>query len=275
MQEHISPLSSATQKHAEVLYLPSGVALRLISFGFAPALSHLLWFRTISYFGKHYRADRDYTWLNHMCELVIRLNPSLKHVYQFCGTMLAWEANLPDQGVAMFSQAIEQFPSDWFFYYLRGFSSIFFLHDDEAGRNDFIKSASLPGAHPVVVRLASKKVLSAQSPEAAIEFLQNILQQTQDQNSSAVLEDRLREAYFELGFRQLETAVDKYYTTYKRLPQTLDELSAAGLAPPDLKRLGFADPFGGRYFFDPASSQVKSTSRRKRDTLHWKQSQKE
>jgi len=89
------------------------------------------------------------------------------------------------------------------------------------------------------------------------------------------LGDRLREAYFELGFRQLESAIDEYHTTYKRLPQGLEELSAAGLVPPDLMRLGFADPFGGRYFFDSASSQVKSTSRRKRDTLHWKQSQKE
>jgi len=262
--------SSRINPAAEVLYLPSGRGLEVLSFGYQNILAHLLWFNTTSYFGKHYRGDKDYRWLSHMCNLVTRLNPKATHVFQFCGTMLAWEGNMPEQSIAILSKAIELHPANWLFYYLRGFTYIFFLGDDEHGKSDFIQAARLPEVHPIVIRLASKKILSLDSPETAIEFLRDALQNAKDDQSRKVLTDRLKEMYYELGFQQLERAAAQFKQRFARLPLSLSELEETALAPRELQNADYRDPFGGRYYIDPQKGSVKSTSAKRRDSLHWK-----
>lgn len=175
----------------EYLYLPSGKGLNALSFGYQNTLAHYLWFKTINYFGKHYRGDRDYQWLAHYCDLVTNLNKSMKIYYQFCGSMLAWEANKPEQSLAILTKAINNFPQDWLFYYLRGFTYIFFIHDDQKAREDFVQSAKLPGAHHFVARLASKQILADGSKEEAIQFLQEAIEVASDDTTKSILINRL------------------------------------------------------------------------------------
>src|SRR5437879_4358280 len=40
---------------AELIYLPPTRVLRAVSLGYEHALADVLWFRTINYFGEHYR----------------------------------------------------------------------------------------------------------------------------------------------------------------------------------------------------------------------------
>ena len=81
----------------EVLYLPSGKGLEFISFGYKNFFSDILWFKTISYFGKHFGDDKNYKWLGHMCNLVTDLNPNALHVFRFCSNMLSWESEKPKE----------------------------------------------------------------------------------------------------------------------------------------------------------------------------------
>lgn len=60
----------------ELLYFPKGDKLSLVSLGFDNAVSNVLWFNTVSYFGKHYREDQRYHWLSHMCNVITDLDPS-------------------------------------------------------------------------------------------------------------------------------------------------------------------------------------------------------
>ena len=63
-----------------------------MALGWRNALADVLWFRTISYFGAHYRSDHTYPWLASMCDLVTDLDPRAEHVYRFAGVILPWEA---------------------------------------------------------------------------------------------------------------------------------------------------------------------------------------
>lgn len=177
----------------EALYLPNGKGLEFISFGYKDALAHSIWFNAINYFGKHYRSDKDYKWLAHYCKITTNLSPKIKDYYQFCGTMLSWEAGRPDDAINIFSQAINAFPEDWLFYYLRGFTKAFFLDQQEEAKQDFILSASKPAANPIVVRLASKKIISSSGYEEAIDFLKNAIELAADPASKSILENRLEE----------------------------------------------------------------------------------
>src|SRR5215510_12440046 len=59
----------------EFVYVPDAHLLRPMALGYNNVLADLLWFRTISYFGEHYRGNRQYPWLARMCDLVTDLDP--------------------------------------------------------------------------------------------------------------------------------------------------------------------------------------------------------
>ena len=255
LAEQASTLSSSnTSSEQEVLYLPDGRGLSLLSFGYTNFVADLLWFNTINYFGKHYNADRNFQWLGHMCNLVTSLDPNSKHVYGFCSTMLSWEANLPNESLKILDKAIANYPTDWKFFYLRGFTKMFFLKDDQGALADFSTSAKLPGASWIAARLAAKNIAMSDDPKSAVEFLKNILEGTTDETQRRALESRLREAQLVVDLDTLAQAVAVYKEREGQNPSKLEELVKAGiiLALP-------LDPFGGKYLIDEAG-QVSSTS---------------
>ena len=186
-------LTSPSHENSEVLYLPDGNALEVVSLGYRNVLANVLWFNTISYFGKHFRGDRDYRWLSHMCEIVTDLDPGAEHVYRFGATMLSWEAKNVEGSNRLLDKAIAHSPNNWLYYYLRGFNFMFFLKDTERARNDFVRAAELPGVHHAVVTLAAKKLSELNSPSVAVEFLEEILRTTEDPMARRALEERLFE----------------------------------------------------------------------------------
>jgi len=192
------PINAAINKpefeaQREVLYLPRTSTVQLTSIGYRYAVGHLLWFKTISYFGKHYASDRNYQWLAHMCDLVSTLNPKAAYVYQFCSNMLSWEAHAPDQSVSILDKAIELNPENWRFHYYRGITYLFFLKEGAKARDDFVTASQLPGAEPFVKRLAAKTLAEQQDRATAIEFLKEMLRAERDPSARNVLLNKLRE----------------------------------------------------------------------------------
>ena len=247
-------------KTKEVLYLPDGSALDILSFGYKNALANVLWFKTISYFGKHYKTDRNYEWLSHMCSLITDLNPHAEHVYSFCGTMLSWEVEDASAAYDIFSKAIESSPDYWRYYYLRGFISFYFLNDSESAKKDFIHSSKLPDAPAFVARLAASK-MSLSDPEQAVTFLKQILETTEDPNQRASLEDKLKEAECKLLYRDLEVASSKFQKEKKSTPTSIGELIREGFLSNSRRYL--ADPFGERFYFDESDKKLKTSSWKK------------
>ncbi|NMC63081.1 MAG: hypothetical protein GYA55_07925 [SAR324 cluster bacterium] len=242
---------------SEVLYLPNGKALNFISFGYQNVLANILWFNAISYFGKHYRSDQNYLWLYHMADLVTTLDPKSTFAYEFTSTMLSWEAGKPDQAVALLSKAIDSHPKNWKLWYLRGFTFMYFLHEPENAKKDFMAASELPDAHPLVTRLASKVMAMQDSPEAAADFLKGALMTVRDPTARLVLEERLREAYLEIDLKRLGQALQLFKSKMDRNPSDINELLSSGIVKSIPK-----DPFGGTYFLDPDTGEIKTSSKR-------------
>ncbi len=248
---------SASTHTSEALYLPNENAVKFISFRYEKVLANYLWFRTINYFGKHYASDQHYQWLYHMCDLVTTLDPRARHVYEFCGSMLAWEVNAPAEARTLLTKAVEHDPDYWKFPYLRGFVSLYFLNDPESAKDDFMRASKLPGVHPMVVGLAAKTVALQDDPGQAIAFLENILKTTDDQFARKVLIDRLRELSYERDLRRLEGALERFRAARGENPPSIE-----ALAPFLDAEVSLSDPYGGRYTLDGGA--IKSTSNHKR-----------
>jgi hypothetical protein len=179
--------SAGAQQEREALYLPDNRALNLISFGYRNVLADVLWFNTVNYFGKHFRSDHRYTWLNHMCGLVTDLDRRQRHVYEFCSLMLAWEGGDPESAAKLLDKALVSESEYWRYYYLRGIIEAYFLKADERAQNDFRAGATKRGAPPFLARLAAKKLMDLNNPETAVSFLEELIAGASDPNQKQAL----------------------------------------------------------------------------------------
>ena len=247
----------------EPVYLPKAEYLRPMALGWRNALADVLWFRTISYFGAHYRSDHTYPWLASMCDLVTDLDPRAKHVYHFAGVILPWEANQVDAGIAMLKKGLREFPDDWMLHYHLGFHYYFFKNDIDTALASLRDAMALPDAHPSLARLAAVLAQHQYGPETTLAFLQELADNADSSAVRGVVEEHMREAQLAADLDHLTTAIDTYRERTGALPPSLPALVEAGLLPAVPH-----DPFDGVYELDPATGAVRSSSGRVPSALH-------
>jgi hypothetical protein len=238
-----------------LVYVPDPRMLRIVSLGHSAAVADLLWFRTISYFGKHYRTDRLYPWLDRMCDAVTDLDPKAEHVYRFGGVILPWEANRPDDGIALLEKGLRHFPDSWYLHWLTGFSYYFFRDNLSQAAFHLGRAAALPGSHPDVARLAAVVYAHGYDLDAAESFLRQLGASTQSEDLRSVLSLRLAELKLGRDLEALSDGVAAYTARTGNPPRSLEALVSSGILP----QLP-AEPFGGRYVWDADRQAVITTS---------------
>ncbi|MFN8642225.1 MAG: hypothetical protein U0802_11410 [Candidatus Binatia bacterium] len=248
---------------AEPVYLPKADYLRPMSLGWQNALANVLWFRTISYFGAHYRGDHTYPWLASMCDLVTDLDPRAEHVYRFAGVILPWEANQVDAGIALLQKGLRQFPNDWMLHYHLGFHYYFFKNDIDAALAHLRVATAQPDAHPAIARLAAVLAQHQYGPETTLAFLQDLADNVDSREVRGVVEEHMREAQLAADLERLQAAVDTYRARTGHLPPTLQALVDLGIIAAVPR-----DPFASGYELDPTTGAVRSASGRVPSALH-------
>ena len=74
----------------ELLYLPNEKLLNHFTAGLSSVIADLLWIKTIKYTVQEFHnVERKYTWLEHMCQTVTRLDPHFSGAYEYSGMLLA------------------------------------------------------------------------------------------------------------------------------------------------------------------------------------------
>jgi hypothetical protein len=164
-----------------------------LSVGYDKALSHILWFKTINYFGKQLRGDKNYQYLNHYINLVIKLNPKLDYVYEFGVMMLSWETNQPNEALKLLDKAIIEFPSSWYFRYLRGFTYLYFLNDPQKAKEDYIFASSLPNTPQSIKELANEDFSKISSKFSGMRMLRGLIATAPDEQTKKILQQKLIE----------------------------------------------------------------------------------
>jgi tetratricopeptide (TPR) repeat protein len=234
-----------------------------MSLGYDNVLADVLWFRTISYFGEHYRGDRVYPWLAHMCDLVTDLDPRAEHVYRFAGTILPWEAGQADAGIKLLEKGVRAMPNSWLLHYWLGFSYYFFKDDFESATNNLRIAAQLPDAHPSVARLAARLASQHYGPETTMRFLSEIRNNAYSEEMRQVISENMREAKLASHLEQLDRAIAVYRQRNGSTPAALASLVESGLIThvPD-------DPFGGVYVIDAQTGKASSSTGHRPSALH-------
>ncbi|HVN85629.1 MAG TPA: hypothetical protein VMW17_12375 [Candidatus Binatia bacterium] len=259
LEHRPQPQASAT----EPIYLPHAKYLRAVSLGYRHVVADLLWFRTISYFGQHYRSERTYPWLAHMCDLVTDLDPRAAHVYRFAGVILPWEAGEVEAGNRLLEKGIQVFPDSGMLHYLLGFNYYFFTGDYARAAAHMQRAAQRPDAPRNAVRLAAVLAAEQYGPDTAVQFLTEMERTLDSQDMRDVVRRHLSEARLAADINRLTAAVEIFRARHGYLPLSPWMLAEAGLIP------GVpADPFGGVYEIDPQTGEVRSSSGHRPLKLH-------
>ncbi len=240
----------------EPIYLPRAELLRPLSLGYHNVLADILWFRAISYFGKHYRSDRTYPWLAHICDLVTDLDPRAEHVYRFAGLILPWEAGDIDGGIRILEKGVREIPDSWGLTYYLGFTYFFFKNDLPTAAEHLQRAATLPGAHAGVARLATILTTESAGPATTMAFLRDLQEHVDSNQVRTVLERNMRETAAAAALGRLNGAIDAYRAEVGSPPQSLQQVVSAGY----LNSIP-ADPFGGSFEIGPDGKARSSTGK--------------
>ncbi len=256
-------IESAPREESGPIYLPQAKYLRPMSLGYHNALADLLWFRAISYFGAHYRSDRTYPWLGHICELVTDLDPRAEHVYRFCGLILPWEAGKVDEGIALLEKGAKALPESLQISYFLGFTYFFFKGDNHRAPVHLRHAAALPGSHPGIARLVAVLGAETLGPEESMRFLAELEQSVDSPSVRQVVRENVKEMALANILSRLDAAVAAYRERTGGIPASVEALVRAG----DLDGVP-PDPFGGHFEIDQQTGSVRSSSGKTPSRLH-------
>jgi len=138
-------------------------------------------------------ADRKYPWLYHMLDLVTTLDPNFIWPYYFGGIVLSLEAKQVEQSNLILEKAMNHHPEVWKFPFYIGFN-YWFHYDDPGKAASYIKiAAKLPGAPGYLKTFPARLYYEAGANEAALDFLVEMLKNTQDPQMRARIEKRIKD----------------------------------------------------------------------------------
>jgi len=195
---------------------------------------------------------------------VTDLDPRAEHVYRFAGLILPWEANEVDEGIRLLEKGVRNLPDAWELHYYLGMTRYLFKDDADAAADELGTAARLPGAPPLVGRLAAVMYGRRSNPAMTIQFLRELLKNAESEQMREVLTRSLEDAEFRAAAATIDGAVDTYRQQFGALPPSLDALFARGLVQGQLPR----DPYGGTWELDQSTEHVRSSSGREPRELH-------
>jgi hypothetical protein len=196
-----------SQSYEDRYYLPPAHWLPLMSLGFRAALADLIWCRSLVYFGEemvHKGAIKyafDYT------DAVLALDPDFRSAYVWIGTASVYRGGVDAHADGLrasryLKRATARWPNDGDLHWRYGGYLRFELapHLPEGPERERLISLSAPhlavaaslGAGPPWLALNSSALLvSVGQTEQAIRHLEEVYGTVQDENTKAVIEERL------------------------------------------------------------------------------------
>ncbi|MBD3183204.1 hypothetical protein GF312_12990 [Candidatus Poribacteria bacterium] len=214
----------------KIIYIPTGRFMKAASIGFHAVLSDLLWTRAVLYFGEHFTTDREYPWLYRILDAVTTMDPHNILAYRFGGNLLALEGNRIEESIALLKKGIKHNPDkDWRLYFLLGFNYYYILNDHLTAAYYFEQAVKLPGHPEYLPKLVARMYAKADKEDVAIEFLEEIYTQYNDEQVKQTIMDRLILLKAKEQAKEIQKLVERYKQIYNEYPENFEALVNKGL----------------------------------------------
>lgn len=239
----------------ELAQIPHGEYLKPALLGYHSLGADVLWLRLLQVLGEKQNTADEYEWIYHAMDVITTLDPQYDYVYYVGGVVLTNLANRVDLSNRLLEKGLKENPTIWNIPFLLGYNHYFILGDATKAAEYIAAAAQLPGGPAYLPGLASRMYSEANNPDTALQFLEALWRQTQDEGMREAIAKRAKEVMIERDIRSLESVIQQYQAKRGYYPSSLQELVVGGYVS-QLPQ----EPFGGSYELDQKSGKVKSST---------------
>ncbi|HZU34117.1 MAG TPA: hypothetical protein VFB79_23605 [Candidatus Angelobacter sp.] len=222
----------------EILYLPSGKAVKRLSLGYSSLMADIYWTRAVQYFGARHlerSQTQSYALLDPLLQITTDLDPHLIVAYETGSIFLCQKvpegAGEPDKAVALVKKGIRANPTYWRLYFTLGFIHYMDRHDYKAAQAAFEKGSKVPGALPFMKVMAARMAEKGDDPATATYLWKTIYDTVQDHTVRDTAYQHLRSLRAESDIMELERRALAYQERKGAFPETWADLIHVGLLP--------------------------------------------
>lgn len=216
----------------ELLYLPNEKLLNHFTAGLSSVVADLLWLKTIQYTAKEFHSiDRKYTWLEHMCNTVVRLDPNFAGAYEYGGTLLAAIGN-DEAALKFLRDGIPKNPDSWQLPFEA--AKVYILNrKDEPGSPalamHYLNMTAQRHPHPETFAGWAGRLQARHSLDDVGESIWEHMRETSnDEFMVELAESKLNEIRIRRNTKKLTELALAYDEKFGCTPKSLDELIEAG-----------------------------------------------
>jgi hypothetical protein len=237
--------------------LPSSL-LKITALEFDGLVADFLFLDAIVYYGGTLeRTERprvkewEWQWLEKTLSSSTDLDPYFLDPYLLGNAIFTWDAGMVRETNALLEKGGRYRTWDWMLPFFTGFNYFYFLQENEKAAEFIMEASRRPDSDPMLVSLASKLAFKEKKTETSIQFLEEMLQRTDDELTKQRFKKRIEALR---GILLLEQAVAQYQKRYHGKPHSVEVLVAKGI----IQKVP-QDPYGGQFYLDP-SGAVRSTT---------------
>ncbi len=242
----------------ELMYFPSGFAVRALSVGFYVPLADMVWLRFIQYYGEHRMTDARFDLMYHILDILTTLDPYFVHAYTLGALMLTHDANRPDQAMALLKKGMRADYNEWRTPFIYGFIHYVFLRDYKTALAYLRISSQKPNATDMPKRWAGYIALKRlRDTKTALALWVDLYNNAKNPEEKKIAEMYIKEARMELDIEFLNKKIEEFKTKFGRLPFHLNELVIYGLIDSIP-----TEPHGERYYL--TGGKASSTWKKKK-----------
>jgi hypothetical protein len=241
------------------IVLPSSL-VKITALEFKGLVSDILFLDSIAFYGGTLNREErprlkewEWQWLDKTLSVSADLDPYFLDPYLFGNATFTWEAGMIKEANDLLAKGIRYRTWDWMLPFFTGFNYFYFLQENEKAAEFLMEASRRPDADPMLASIASKLAYKENKTETSIQFLEEMLQRTDDEMTKQRFRKRIEALR---GILLLEQAVANYQKRYHVKPRSFEVLIVKGL----IQKVP-EDPYGGKFYLD-LSGSVKSTTER-------------
>lgn len=230
--------------------LPSGKALKILSFGYDNLAADLLFIWSIQFYSTYNLTNR-FEFLERVYDTITDITPTYKEPYIIGSLIMALEAGDVPMALRLLDKGARHNPDEYMFDQEAGYYCYKYLKDYARAERYYERAASKPAAPNFIKRMKAHLVYLRDDPQTAFRMWLDIYNNARDTLERDSAFNHLYQIRAENDLGILRQAIAAYRERFGRWPAALGELVAAGL----LRSL--PSDFSGRdYIYDPLQGTV-------------------
>lgn len=221
---------SSRELIGELMYFPSGFALRALSMGYYGPLADLVWIRFIQYYGEHRLTDAKFEYMYHILDILTTLDPRFTYAYTLGGLMLTHDAGRPDQAKRLLKKGMRVYPESWRIPFIYGFIHYVFLREYHVAEPYFRIAAQRPNAPDLPKRWAAYLLyMHLGDLQTSLSLWIDLYNNSQNPEEKKIAKSYIKKIKMMMDIKLLNQKTIEFRNKQGRYPRVLQELVTTGL----------------------------------------------